>query len=91
MTPAGFVLFALEHTRALGEAVAGALGVGLAAHEERAFEDGEHKLRPLESVRGREIYVIQSLYTDARARASTTGWCACCTSSLVSRITARPR
>jgi ribose-phosphate pyrophosphokinase len=33
-------------------------------HEEREFEDGEHKARPLESVRGRDVYVIQSLYGD---------------------------
>lgn len=33
----------------------------LAALEERGFEDGEHKARPLESVRGADCYVIQSL------------------------------
>ena len=33
-------------------------------HEERAFEDGEHKARPLEHVRGADVYVLQSLYED---------------------------
>lgn len=55
-------LFALHATRDWGEAVAAQLGVPLAPHEERAFEDGEHKTRPLASVRGRDVYVLQSLY-----------------------------
>jgi ribose-phosphate pyrophosphokinase len=38
------------------------LGTTLGAHEEREFEDGEHKTRPLESVRGRDVFVIHSLY-----------------------------
>jgi len=55
-------LFALSDTRELGEAVAAALGVPLSPHEERQFEDGEHKTRPLTSVRNRYAYVVQSLY-----------------------------
>jgi ribose-phosphate pyrophosphokinase len=55
-------LFALDASRAFGEAVAQQLGLPLARHEERAFEDGEHKARPLESVRGCDVYVIHSLY-----------------------------
>lgn len=55
-------LFALNSSRDFGERVAAALGISLAAHEERAFEDGEHKARPLEGVRSRDIYVIQSLH-----------------------------
>lgn len=55
-------LFALEATRPFGEAVAARLGIALAAHEERSFEDGEHKIRSLESVRGRDAYVVQSLH-----------------------------
>lgn len=58
-------LFALNTSRAFGEAVAARLGVALGAHEEREFEDGEHKIRPLENVRGKDVYVIQSLYADA--------------------------
>ncbi|HKE42487.1 MAG TPA: ribose-phosphate pyrophosphokinase [Casimicrobiaceae bacterium] len=63
------LLFALNASRDFGEAVSRQLGVGLAAHEERAFEDGEHKGRPLVSVRDRDVYVIQSLYGDAKASA----------------------
>lgn len=57
-------LFALESTRTWGDAIAGHLGLPLQAHEERAFEDGEHKSRPLTSVRGRDVYVLQSLHAD---------------------------
>ena len=55
-------LFALNASRPFGEKVARQLGVPLAGHEEREFGDGEHKARPLESVRGQDVYVIQSLY-----------------------------
>lgn len=55
-------LFALDASRDFGERVAGALGVALAAHEEREFEDGEHKARPLVGVRGSDVFVLQSLY-----------------------------
>jgi len=56
------MLFALEGSRDLGAAVANHLGHQLAPHEERSFEDGEHKIRPLESVAGASVYVIHSLY-----------------------------
>lgn len=55
-------IFALNGSRKLGEAVAAALQMKPAAHEEREFEDGEHKVRPLESVRGEDVYVLHSLY-----------------------------
>ena len=58
-------LFALNASRELGAGIADKLGRPLAAHEEREFEDGEHKSRPLENVRGRDVFVIQSLYADA--------------------------
>ena len=58
--------FELNASRELGERVARALGSPLTPHEEREFEDGEHKARPLESVRGRDVYVLVSLYGDAR-------------------------
>lgn len=57
-------LFALRSGRAFGERVAARLGVPLAAHEERDFEWGQHKTRPLESVRDRDVYVVQSLHGD---------------------------
>ena len=56
-------LFALRATADLGTAVAQALGRPLAAHEEREFEDGEHKTRPLETVEGASVYVVQSLHS----------------------------
>lgn len=59
------LLFALQSTRELGDRVAAALGVPLSPHEERGFEDGEHKVRPLVSVRGHDVFVLQSLYGDA--------------------------
>lgn len=62
MTPDALCLFALDASRAYGERVAATLGVALSSHEEREFEDGEHKARPLENVRGKDVYVIQSLY-----------------------------
>jgi len=55
-------LFALEASAALGEAVAMALKQPLAAHEEREFEDGEHKARPLDDVSGADVYVVQSTH-----------------------------
>jgi ribose-phosphate pyrophosphokinase len=60
------VLFALNASRAFGERLAERLGVALGAHEERDFEDGEHKARPLENVRGRDVFLVQSLYGDTR-------------------------
>ena len=59
-------LFALNASRDFGQRVAGALGTALAPHEEREFEDGEHKARPLESVRGRDVFVVASLYSEER-------------------------
>ncbi len=55
-------LFALNASREFGEKVARQLGQALASHEEREFEDGEHKARPLESVRGKDVFVIHSLH-----------------------------
>jgi len=62
MTDQRLLLFALNATAELGSAVAAALHRPLAAHEEREFEDGEHKTRPLEAVRGADVFVVQSLY-----------------------------
>ncbi|CAM8648644.1 PrsA Phosphoribosylpyrophosphate synthetase [Oxalobacteraceae bacterium] len=56
------LLFALEHSHVLGNAIAQQLGLALAPHEERVFEDGEHKARPIQSVRGRSCFVLHSLY-----------------------------
>jgi ribose-phosphate pyrophosphokinase len=58
----GFRLFALHATTGLGQQIADLLDLPLAAHEERDFEDGEHKARPLDNVRGTDVYVVQSLH-----------------------------
>jgi ribose-phosphate pyrophosphokinase len=58
-----FRLFALEATSDLGKAIATCLGRKLSAHEERSFEDGEHKVRPLDPVGGAHVYVVQSLHS----------------------------
>jgi len=58
-------IFAPESAKEFGEAVCHHLGWTLSAHEEREFEDGEHKMRPLESVRGKDVFVVQSLYGDS--------------------------
>src|SRR5208283_3035878 len=55
------ILFALGGSQALAGAVAHRLGVELAPHEERDFEDGEHKIRPLRGVRNQNVYVFADL------------------------------
>jgi ribose-phosphate pyrophosphokinase len=57
--------FALQGSRDLAERVAGRLEITLAQHEERSFEDGEHKTRPLQDVRGHDVFVLHSLHGDA--------------------------
>jgi ribose-phosphate pyrophosphokinase len=53
--------FALSESRDAGLAVAREAGLEPAGLEERSFDGGEFKLRPLESVRGRTVFVYQSL------------------------------
>ena len=65
MNPHPLSLFALNGSRELAERVAARLEVPLALHEERDFEDGEHKTRSLQSVRGHDVFVLHSLYGDA--------------------------
>lgn len=67
MDRGGLQLFALNATRDFGARVASRLGIELSPHEEREFEDGEHKARPLVSVRGHDVFVVQSLYGDREA------------------------
>jgi ribose-phosphate pyrophosphokinase len=66
MNPEKIAIFAPGSDRVFGEMVCSHLGLLLSAHEEREFEDGEHKTRPLVNVRGRDVFVIQSLYGDDR-------------------------
>lgn len=60
-------IFSLNSGQALADRVARCLGVTRSAHEERSFEDGEHKIRPTCSVRGADVYVVQSLGADRSA------------------------
>ena len=61
------VLFAPAASSAFAGKVASHAGLGLSPLEEREFEDGEHKIRPLCSVRGRRVFVIHSLYAEPGA------------------------
>lgn len=61
----GLQLFALGASQPFARQVAAVLGLELAAHEEREFEDGEHKARPLACVRGRDAYVVHTLHGEA--------------------------
>jgi ribose-phosphate pyrophosphokinase len=56
------LLFSLDSDATFAQALAAGLGVPLAPHEDRRFEDGEHKLRPLVDPRGRDAYVVASLH-----------------------------
>lgn len=60
------ILFAPAASLAFGRLVGQHLRVEPSALEEREFEDGEHKARPLVSVRGRDVYVLHSLYADGQ-------------------------
>ncbi len=55
------LIFAPGESAALGSEIARFAGLSLAALEERHFESGEFKLRPLVTVRDRASCVIQSL------------------------------
>lgn len=55
-------VFALGASRTIGQAIADALGQPLTPLEERDFDGGEHKARPLDTVRGADVYVVQSLH-----------------------------
>lgn len=63
-------LFAPSASVAFGVRVAAALEVPLSLHEEREFTGGEYKMRPLDSVRGRSVHVVQSLFGDTLGSAN---------------------
>jgi ribose-phosphate pyrophosphokinase len=69
-TSPGPAVVALSESRDLAIAVAREAGLPLVAIEERPFEGGEFKLRPLESVRGRRVFVLQTLAGTGDAPAS---------------------
>jgi ribose-phosphate pyrophosphokinase len=53
--------FALAEAGGLAERISQEAGLSVAPLEEQRFEAGEFKLRPLDSVRGRPVVVLQSL------------------------------
>ncbi|WP_022835740.1 ribose-phosphate diphosphokinase [Salisaeta longa] len=59
-------LFALSETHDFGARVAAAMNRSLDDHEEQTFTDGEHLLRSLVNVRGRDVFVVQSLHGGPR-------------------------
>lgn len=60
----GLSLFALPVGNTFAESVARHLDIPLSPLQEKEFADGEHQARPLVSVRGRDVYVVQSLYDE---------------------------
>lgn len=64
------LLFCLDASRPFGEAVAARLDWPLSEHEEREFDSGEHKARPLVEVSGRDVFVIHSLDGEAEQSAN---------------------
>lgn len=57
-------IFALDASYEFGDSVAAALEVMLSDHEEQIFEDGEHDIFITENIRGADVFVIHSLYSD---------------------------
>lgn len=55
-------IFDLTPFHSLGRDIAHAAGYPLAALETRTFEGGQHKMRPLISVRGEDVFVVSSLH-----------------------------
>lgn len=60
------LLFALPETEEHGARIAAGLGTQLSKLEDRDFGDGEYKVRPLCSVRGEHVCLVQSLYGDGQ-------------------------
>lgn len=60
-------LFALAASETFADAIARRLGADLQPLELRAFEDAEHKIRPLVSVRGRDVFVLAALHGEPDA------------------------
>lgn len=56
------LIFSLDGCTGFAEALATALDEALAPHEERVFEDGERKLRPLVDPRGDDAFVVAGLH-----------------------------
>ena len=68
-------IFVLGGSDSLGTAISQDLRHPLSLHEEREFEDGEHKARPLDAVRGCDVYVLHSLHGDATGQSANDKLC----------------
>jgi ribose-phosphate pyrophosphokinase len=60
------LLYALDSQSSFANTLAASLHLTLAPHEERDFDDGEQKLRPLSDPAGSDAYVIASLHADQK-------------------------
>ena len=58
------LIFAPDSSAEFAAKVAAYLQVPLGIHEEKIFEEGEFKIRPLQNVRGRAVCVIHSLHAE---------------------------
>lgn len=65
-----FKIFGLNSSKYYAESVCKLLGIDLSPHEEELFEDGESYLKaedgPKGNVRGHDVFVIQSLFSDEK-------------------------
>lgn len=55
-------IYSLDGDDPFGAALAAQLDESLSPHEDRRFDDGEHKARPLVDPRGADAYVVASLH-----------------------------
>ncbi|HTO80274.1 MAG TPA: ribose-phosphate pyrophosphokinase [Methylocystis sp.] len=69
-TDQGLALFALDAKQDLAQKIGRLLHLDIAPHEERRFEDGEFKIRPLTNVRNKDVFVLSSLYGEETASVS---------------------
>ncbi len=59
-------IFAFSDYEGICAGICKQLGIKPGELEERFFEDGEHKCRPLQSVRNQHVFIIESLYSDEK-------------------------
>lgn len=68
--PRPFKIFGLDGSKGYAEDVAEQLGIKVTPHEEKTFDDGEPFAKSIDgqpgNVRGHNVFVIQSLYSDSK-------------------------
>lgn len=87
MEQSGGVLFAFAGSRTRGDRVAAQSEWPLSPCKERAFEEGEHKDRPLSDVNRRDVSVVHSLA--AGGGASPSDRLCCCARTVTVLDTAK--